>query len=46
MLTVFVLHIVLTCTRQEGANEKDGNNVKDLLPNTVRQKDENPYTVL
>jgi len=46
MLTVFALHIVLTCTTQEGANEKDGNNVKDLLPNTVRQKGENPHTVL
>ena len=26
--------------------KKDDNNVKDLLPNTVRQKDEKPHTVL
>ena len=36
-----VLHIVLTCIRQESANKWYCNTVKDLLlPNTVNQKDE------
>ena len=42
----FVLHIVLTCIRQESANKWYRNTVKDLLlPNTVNQKGEKPHTV-
>ena len=47
MLTLLslVLHIVLICFRQEGANKWYRNAVKDLvLPNTVNQKDAKPYT--
>ena len=41
----FVLHIVLTCIRQESANRWYRNIVKDLLlPNNVNQKDEKPRT--
>ena len=40
-----MLHIVLICFRQEGANKWYRNTVKDLLlPNTVNQKDAKPYT--
>ena len=40
-----MLHIVLTCIRQESANRWYRNIVKDLLlPNTVNQKDEKPST--
>ena len=40
-----MLHIVLTCIRQESANKWYRNIVKDLLlPNTVNQKDEKPHT--
>ena len=46
MFTVFVFHIVLTYTRQEGLSGNDGNTVKDLLLNTVSQKDEKPHTVV
>ena len=37
---------VLTCLRQESANERYGNTAKDLLflPNTVSQKNEKPHT--
>ena len=42
---LFVLHIVLTRIRQGSANKWYRNTVKDLLlPNTVNQKDEKPYT--
>ena len=38
----YLLHIVLTCIRQESENKWYRNTVKDLLlPNTVNQKDEN-----
>ena len=38
-LLCFVWHSVLTCIRQESANERYHNTVKDLLlPNTVSQK--------
>ena len=41
----FLLGIVLTCIRQESANEWCRNTVKDLLlPNTVNQKGENRIT--
>ena len=41
-----MLHIVLTCIRQESANKWYRNTVKDLLlPNTVNQKGEKPHTV-
>lgn len=41
-----MLHIVLTFIRQEIANKWYHNTVNDfLLPNTVNQKDEKPYTV-
>ena len=41
----YLLHIVLTCIRQESENKWYRNTVKDLLlPNTVNQKDEKPYT--
>ena len=44
-LLCFVLHGVLTCIRQESANERYHNTVKDpLLPNTVSQKEEKPHT--
>ena len=44
-LLCFVLHSVLTCIRQESANERYRNTVKDLLlPNTVSQKDGKPHT--
>ena len=44
-LLLFVFHIVLTRIRQESANKWYCNTVKDLLlPNTVNQKDEKPYT--
>ena len=44
-LLCFVLYSVLTCMRQESANERYRNTVKDLLlPNTVSQKDAKPYT--
>ena len=44
-LLLFLLHIVLTRIRQESANKWYCNTVKDLLlPNTVKQKDEKPYT--
>ena len=37
----FVLHSVLTCLRQESANERYCSTVKDfLLSNTISQKDE------
>ena len=36
------MHIVLTCIRQESANERYCNTMMDL---TISQKDENPYTV-
>ena len=40
-----MLHIVLGCIRQESKNKWYRNTVKDLLlPNTVNQKDEKPYT--
>ena len=40
-LPCFVFYSVLTCLRQESANERYRNTVKDLLlPNTVSQKDE------
>ena len=41
----FVLHIVLTCIRQESPNERYCNTMKDLpLLNAISQKDEKPYT--
>ena len=41
----FLLGIVLTCIRQESANEWYRNTVKDLLlPNTVNQKGEKRIT--
>ena len=41
----FLLGIVLTCIRQESANEWYRDTVKDLLlPNTVNQKGENRIT--
>ena len=44
-LLLFVLHIVLTRIRQGSANKWYRNTVKDLLlPNTVNQKDDKPYT--
>ena len=44
-LLLFVLHIVLTRIRKGSANKWYRNTVKDLLlPNTVNQKDEKPYT--
>ena len=44
-LLLFVLHIVLTRIRQGSANKWYRNTVKDLLlPNTVNQRDEKPYT--
>ena len=44
-LLLFLLHIVLTRIRQESANKWYCSTVKDLLlPNTVEQKDEKPYT--
>ena len=44
-LLLFVFQIVLTRIRQESANKWYCNTVKDLLlPNTVNQKDEKPYT--
>ena len=40
-----MLHIVLTCIRQESANNWYRNTIKDLLlPNTINQKDAKPYT--
>ena len=40
-----MLHIVLTRIRKGSANKWYRNTVKDLLlPNTVNQKDEKPYT--
>ena len=40
-----MLHIVLGCIRQESKNKWYRNTLKDLLlPNTVNQKDEKPYT--
>ena len=37
--------VVLTCFRQESANERYHNTVNDLLlPITVSQKDEKPHT--
>ena len=40
-----MLHIVLTCIRQESAHKWYCNTIKDLLlPNTVKQKDAKPYT--
>ena len=40
-----MLHIVLTCIRQESANKWYCNTIKDLLlPNTVNQKGAKPYT--
>ena len=42
---LFVLRIVLTRIRKGSANKWYRNTVKDLLlPNTVNQKDEKPYT--
>ena len=32
------------CMRQGSANERYRNTVKDLLPTTVKQKDEKPHT--
>ena len=44
-LLLFVLLIVLTRIRQGSANKWYRNIVKDLLlPNTVNQRDEKPYT--
>ena len=44
-LLCFVLHVRLTCVKQKSANERYRSNMKDiLLPNTVSQKDEKPYT--
>ena len=44
-LLYFVLHIVLTCIRQESANERYCNTMKYLpLLNAMSQKDEKPYT--
>ena len=40
-----MLHIVLTCIRQESANKWYRSTTKDLLlQNTVNQKDAKPYT--
>ena len=45
-LLCFVLHSVLTCMRQERANEWYCNTMKDLLLlNTVSQKDEKLHTI-
>ena len=44
-LLCFVLHVVLSCIRQESANKRYRSTMKDLLlPNSVSQSDEKPHT--
>ena len=44
-LLCFVLHVVLSCIRQEGANKRYRSTMEDLLlPNSVSQSDEKPHT--